>query len=353
MARARRDTEEAEILDKAKKAKRNRNRNKNKNTDKKMRDRKAGAHKVAGSGSGGSSSVSGSDTRTAQDILNLHWPLEIAAGTAPASSSDEDARREEEGGGREEEEGRRGGKGGGKEAEVGLSLREYVARRQQGSATAKGGDVKQAEEKKAEELRKTAVLGPVLNDGERWACVRVRICAREREQEIEEGGEERERDSNSTFCQRQDIYIQSGEERGCSRQRVRSFDSQVPVFRAAADAKDKEAQRRRKQRGTKPHVIRLYLSGCLFSTRVCDVNPSCSLSLFQRKIVTRVLFNQRYPRQLALPCLALPCLDLPCLALPCLALPCLALPCLASPCLCLALPCLPVSCLALPCLALP
>eukprot|EP00904_Undaria_pinnatifida_P001405 jgi/Undpi1/11265/HiC_scaffold_30.g13563.m1 len=178
VARARRDTEEAEILDKAKKAKRNRNRNKNKNTDKKMRDRKAGAHKVAGSGSGGSSSGSGSDTRTAQDILNLHWPLEIAAGTALASSSDEDAKREEEGGEREEEEGRRGGEGGGKGAEVGLSLREYVARRQQGSAAAKGGDVKQAEEKKAEELRKTAVLGPVLNDGERGVYLGLTVLLR-------------------------------------------------------------------------------------------------------------------------------------------------------------------------------
>lgn len=49
-----------------------------------------------------------------------------------------------------------------------LSLRSYVKQRQEGSAGSKGGWQSESEEKKAEELRKTALLGPVLNDGERW-----------------------------------------------------------------------------------------------------------------------------------------------------------------------------------------
>ncbi|CAN0536434.1 unnamed protein product, partial [Laminaria digitata] len=82
-----------------------------------------------------------------------------------------------EGGGGGGGEGRWGG--GGEGAEPGLSLREYVARRQQGSAAAAGkGDATQAEERKAEELRKTALLGPVLNDGERGVYLGLTILLR-------------------------------------------------------------------------------------------------------------------------------------------------------------------------------
>lgn len=64
-----------------------------------------------------------------------------------------------------------------------LSLKTYVKQRQAGGGgvASEGGGEAQTEEKKAEELRKTALLGPVLNDGERCAWhMPSRFCANER-----------------------------------------------------------------------------------------------------------------------------------------------------------------------------
>ena len=94
---------------------------------------------------------------TAEDILDLRWPLANAVGEGEAASS----------GDQEKEERRPGGESGGDRVDgmedgATLSLRSYVKRRQQG-----GGREPTTEEKKREELRKTALLGPVLNDGAR------------------------------------------------------------------------------------------------------------------------------------------------------------------------------------------
>ncbi|CAM9974262.1 unnamed protein product, partial [Hapterophycus canaliculatus] len=106
---------------------------------------------------------------TAEGILELRWPVHADA--------DDDVGR-----GRGEGEG--GGKGGGGSSggdgerqpsgAAMLSLKTYVKQRQAGSAAAKSG----GEEKVAEELRRTALLGPVLNDGERGAYLGVTVLLR-------------------------------------------------------------------------------------------------------------------------------------------------------------------------------
>lgn len=128
----------------------------------------------------------GGDSATTETILDLRWPVDAtltsaaADPTVPATPSENGSENDDDvGNGHEEtklEEGTKdeGVEGSGESAGGAmLSLRTYVSRRQAGSA-ATTGDAAQAEEKKAQELRKTALLGPVLNDGER--CARVRVC---------------------------------------------------------------------------------------------------------------------------------------------------------------------------------
>lgn len=104
---------------------------------------------------------------TAEEILDLRWPL-IGNAFDVGVSSDGDEKREDAP--REETEGVKADRGEGEASRVEesekqtLSIRSYVKQRQERKVE-EGGVI--AEEKKAEELRKTAVLGPVLNDGER------------------------------------------------------------------------------------------------------------------------------------------------------------------------------------------
>eukprot|EP00752_Nemacystus_decipiens_P005261 g4773.t1 len=128
-------------------------------------------------GGGGSGSGGLEDVTTADDILGLQWPADIGAGDddeKESSSSDDDSRgyaaTGEEGRGKNQEE-RAGGAG----SVPMLSLRTYVKQRQAGGG---GGGAARAEEKKAEELRKTALLGPVLNDGERGVYLGLTILLR-------------------------------------------------------------------------------------------------------------------------------------------------------------------------------
>lgn len=105
---------------------------------------------------------------TAEEILDLRWPLAGNAFDVGVSSGGGEKREDAPG---EETEGVKADRGEGKASraeeseKLSLSLRSYVKQRQGGRAEEEGGLI--AEEKKAEELRKTAVLGPVLNDGER------------------------------------------------------------------------------------------------------------------------------------------------------------------------------------------
>lgn len=104
---------------------------------------------------------------TAEEILDLRWPLAGNAFDVEVSSNGDEKREDAP---REETEGVKDERGEGKASRAEesekqtLSLRSYVKQRQ-GGKVEEGGAI--AEEKKAEELRKTAVLGPVLNDGER------------------------------------------------------------------------------------------------------------------------------------------------------------------------------------------
>lgn len=112
---------------------------------------------------------------TVEDILGLEWVVDMTA-------DDDDGAFRERGTGGNREPGcgsgsGTGNDGGGQDREeedaqtTALSLKMYVKQRQAGSAAANGGQGQaKAGEKRAEELRKTALLGPVLNDGERCAC---------------------------------------------------------------------------------------------------------------------------------------------------------------------------------------
>lgn len=109
-------------------------------------------------------SESGGGETTVEQILDLRWPVvdggdatdsgSVPGGDGRAGSNEGDG---EEGNGGDTRKG--AGEGGT------LSLRSYVRQRQKGSAAKVAA---QTEEAKAEELRKTALLGPVLNDGKRW-----------------------------------------------------------------------------------------------------------------------------------------------------------------------------------------
>lgn len=121
--------------------------------------------KAAGKKKGDSASAGGNLGDTAEDILDLRWPL--LSDAHPTSSSSFSSSRGDsarKGGRVEPGKGESSGSTGG-DAEMGVSLRTYVKQRQQGSVTKGGSEI--AEEKKAEELRKTALFGPVLNDGQK------------------------------------------------------------------------------------------------------------------------------------------------------------------------------------------
>ncbi len=167
-ARARRDAEEEEEQQR-RRGKKGRNK------------KRRGAADGGGGGnksSGGRGSDGGlEDATTAEDILELRWPVHAGSGDDVGGRSGGGGGGRSKGSGdddsREGLSGKGGGGGGGGGERGGgertaaeatmLSLKTYVKQRQAGSVSTKG------EEKKAEELRKTALLGPVLNDGERCA----------------------------------------------------------------------------------------------------------------------------------------------------------------------------------------
>ena len=125
----------------------------------------------AGAGAGGLEGAT-----TADDVLELRWPVDVGAAASAADNGSPDDDSREHGGAGEEGRGtNQEGKGGETKSVPMLSLKTYVKQRQAGGGgvASKGGGgagvALQTEEKKAEELRKTALLGPVLNDGDRCA----------------------------------------------------------------------------------------------------------------------------------------------------------------------------------------
>eukprot|EP00903_Cladosiphon_okamuranus_P009097 g8695.t1 len=136
---------------------------------------------------GGGGGVGGATT--ADDILELQWPVDVvgADNNVNRSSNDDSKGRGAAGegggpgvaGGGSEEgtSSNRGGRAGGAGGVHALSLKTYVKQRQAGGGGG-GGGAALTEEKKAEELRKTALLGPVLNDGERGVYLGLTILLR-------------------------------------------------------------------------------------------------------------------------------------------------------------------------------
>ncbi|CAN0396421.1 unnamed protein product, partial [Ectocarpus sp. 12 AP-2014] len=176
-ARARRDADEGQ-------EQQNKNKSKKRNSSRGDRDRggsggEGGRKRNRGTGGGGLEE----GASTAEDILGLEWVVDMTA-------DDDDGTFRDRGTGGNREPGGGSGSGtvsggGGRDREeedaqtTALSLKTYVKRRQAGSAAANGdqGQAK-AGEKRAEELRKTALLGPVLNDGERGVYLGLTILLR-------------------------------------------------------------------------------------------------------------------------------------------------------------------------------
>ncbi|CAM9201641.1 unnamed protein product [Ectocarpus sp. 6 AP-2014] len=176
-ARARRDADEGQ-------EQKNKNKNKKRNSSRGDRDR-GGSGGEGGRernrGSGGGALEQGAST--VEDILGLEWVVDVSA-------DDDDGAFRDRGTGENREPGGGSGSGtvnggGGRDREeedaqtTALSLKTYVKQRQAGSAAANGGQGQaKAGEKRAEELRKTALLGPVLNDGERGVYLGLTILLR-------------------------------------------------------------------------------------------------------------------------------------------------------------------------------
>ncbi|CAM9476068.1 unnamed protein product [Ectocarpus sp. 13 AM-2016] len=180
-ARARRDADEGQEQHNKNK---NTNKNRKRNSSRGDRDRRgsggeSGRKRNGGTGGGGLEE----GASTVEDILGLEWVVRMTA------DDDDGAFRDRGTGGNREPGGGSGSGtvngGGGRDREeedaktTALSLKTYVKQRQAGSAAANGdqGQAK-AGDKRAEELRKTALLGPVLNDGERGVYLGLTILLR-------------------------------------------------------------------------------------------------------------------------------------------------------------------------------
>ncbi|CAM9753506.1 unnamed protein product, partial [Ectocarpus fasciculatus] len=190
VARARRDADEGQEQQKKNKSK---NKNKKKNSSRGDRGGSGDDRKRNRGGSGGGSGLE-EGASTVEDILGLEWVVDMNAQDDVNSSSGGggggDGAFRDRGTGRNRETGGGSGSGtgddgGGRDREdegaqtTALSLKTYIKQRQAGSAAANGGQGEaQAGEKRAEELRKTALLGPVLNDGERGVYLGLTILLR-------------------------------------------------------------------------------------------------------------------------------------------------------------------------------
>ncbi|CAN0417323.1 unnamed protein product, partial [Ectocarpus sp. 8 AP-2014] len=178
-ARARRDADEGQ-----EQQNKNKNKNKKRNSSRGDRDRggsggEGGRERNRGSGGGGLEE----GASTVEDILGLEWVVDVSADDDDGAFRDRGTWGNREPGGGSGSGTVNGGGGRDREEEdaqtTALSLKTYVKQRQAGSAAANGGqDQAKAEEKKAEELRKTALLGPVLNDGERGVYLGLTILLR-------------------------------------------------------------------------------------------------------------------------------------------------------------------------------
>ncbi|CAB1098854.1 unnamed protein product [Ectocarpus sp. CCAP 1310/34] len=176
-ARARRDADESQ-------EQKNKNKNKKRNSSRGNRDR--GGSGGEGSrkrnrGAGGGGLEEGAST--VEDILGLEWVVDMTADDDGGAFRDRGTGGNRESGGGSGSGTVNGDGGRNREEEdaqtTALSLKAYVKQRQAGSAAANGGRGQaKAGEKRAEELRKTALLGPVLNDGERGVYLGLTILLR-------------------------------------------------------------------------------------------------------------------------------------------------------------------------------
>ncbi|CAN0419763.1 unnamed protein product, partial [Ectocarpus sp. 8 AP-2014] len=174
-ARARRDADGGQ-------EQQNKNKNKKRNSSRVDRDRGGsgeGRRRNRGSGDGGLEE----GASTVEDILGLEWVVDVSADDDDGAFRDRGTWGNREPGGGSGSGTVSGGGGRDREEEdaqtTALSLKTYVKQRQAGSAAANGGQGQaKAGEKRAEELRKTALLGPVLNDGERGVYLGLTILLR-------------------------------------------------------------------------------------------------------------------------------------------------------------------------------